>query len=131
MSLVCQAFSGEVIERGGGDVAETLSAGHLVRTSVTTSDQEQVTRTEISPGNLPQLVSVKEQVVQQDTVLDSHQVTDTVTQAQPKRVSKFRAQRMQNDAGLDSQQLTETVNQVQPKRVSKFRAQRMQQETNR
>ena len=69
-----------------------------MRTSVTTSDQEQVTRMEINQGNLPQLVSVIEQVVQQDTGLDSNQPMNTVTQAQPKRVSKFRAQRMQHEA---------------------------------
>ena len=53
---------------------------------------------EINQGNLPQLVSVIEQVVQQDTGLDSNQPMNTVTQAQPKRVSKFRAQRMQHEA---------------------------------
>ena len=86
---------------------------------------------EVNQGNLPQLVSVIEQVVQQDTGLDSHQPTETVTEAQPKCVSKFRAQRMQQDTGLDSNQPMNTVTQVQPKRVSKFRAQRMQHEANR
>ena len=118
-----------MIERGGGDVTEALPRGHLVRTSGTTPDQEQATCTDINPGNLPQLVSA--QIMKHDAGLYSHQLADTVTQTQPKRVSKFRAQRTQQNTDLDSPQPTETVTQAQPKRVSKFRAQRMQHEANR
>ncbi|KAI0224985.1 hypothetical protein LSAT2_024042 [Lamellibrachia satsuma] len=126
-----EAFSGAVVERDVTNTApvSAVPSGHLERSS----DQEQVINMEPHTDKSPQPISTsRKQRVQQDAGSYYQQLMDTGAQVQPKRVSKFRAQRMQQqDIGSDSQQSTDTETQVKPKRVSKFRAQRMQQEAKR